>query len=214
MHLLPRPLFGHRPTRTSSSTLEVNEDKEAPGGRCQSRSHGRSVQFADQHEIHVFEGVSQGERALVWFTPQEISRFHQAVLTQAALLRAEHAEHKLGALSDSWCEAILRVYRVCRGPCSKQEFMLILASATGDSVKDKDALGLHDAAVPVISNDFLVRRRHVMGQFKRIQSLQMPDEERAGLLNEASCLVSNVARSFAVYLAFVNAQDVANDNDS
>lgn len=105
---------------------------------------------------------------------------------------------------------------------------MILASATGrlqqreqdsdsensDPDDESNMLGLHDMAIPAINRDYLLRRRHLQAQIRRIQSVEdAPEEERTKLLQEASFSVSNVARSFAVYLAFVNAEDVQLDQD-
>ena len=211
-----------QPQVPGGGDLDTSLPHRATTSGSRTGNHRRHrVHFANQEPQHVYcyPGATFQEHDLVWFNPRELASFQLDALAKATRFASQQQRQQV--LQDpnkdsnnqnaSWAESVLRVYRACRGGCSKQEFMMILAAATKSCNHLNETLGIHDLAIPVINRDYMVRRRYLMAQMHRIQSIptqQLPDAKRTQLLSEASCQTSRCARSFAVYLAFVNAEDV------
>ena len=167
----------------------------------------RKVSFAESSQFHVYDGVGEDERDLVWYTPTELTAANQHTASLVTALIRDSAD------PNSWSSSVLRVYRAFRANCSKSDLMEVLSSSNVYS--DEHTIGLEGLAIPVICRDFSVRRRHLMEHIQRYQNMSLPDKAiREKLICDVSTSTSHVARSFAILMAHLIIEENENDDES
>ena len=193
---LAPPPRSHGRCGSTGSTISVAtcKNNNNPGSAKMIRKSKQRVRFVDDEpNVHVIERVAQEDFSVVWFSSQDLSAFLLHTCELAALLDEDG--------KGSWCPAVLSVYRAFRANVSKSELLVVLAAAQADF--DETTIGLEDLAVPAIKRDFHLRRRHLMKQVHRFQTMSLSSAKREHLIAETSRLASLVDRSFAIYTAHV-----------
>ena len=171
------------------------------GKQSQITSRPRVVRFGEENLVYHFEPVDRKDTNHVWYTTRELSAMKKYNTSlDAAKLKRQSSD------PNSWSNGVLQVYRAFRSNCSKSDLSVILSSS--NIYFDEHTIGLVEAAIPVISRDYRVRRRYLMTRVAYYQSKSRLDEKsRAMLIGETSILTSHVSRSFAVFTAHLLAGD-------
>ena len=129
----------------------------------------------------------------LWYTAEDFFVFRRQAQLLAIALQA--SEDPL-----AWSNSLMRVYFALRLARTVDDVKQAIDET--DVTLDERTLGLHDGYLTPISNDFLVRRRHLLEQVFRLQRLRFPTEHhRAKAIYDTSRLNSNAPRLYANFVA-------------
>lgn len=166
------------------------------------RHNRRAVHFNETARVCIVQRVTEQESVNVWYTREDFATFHAQ--TQMIL-------HQQNKSDPQWSAALVHVYRAFRGQVlSQAQLVRIVDQATALLDLNEDNVGLHAYAHNDLTDDFAVRRQHLMQQVHRLQTQVANVTVRQEMIAETSRLTSHVARMFAGYIALVAVCKVQN----
>ena len=181
-------------------TLQVKPD---PEGELSSElmATRTSVTFADEIQLHRYEGVRTEERSNVWYKRDQYTMFRREVAEQAAMIQ------KRDRREGSWSNSLTKAYLAIREHESVEEVVAALNSIEAKITEEQ--AGITPFAIPSITRDSIKLGQNLKGHIHQFQEAARDDGiDRSEEIADASRRTSRSSRIFAQYAAQLAAKSI------
>eukprot|EP00977_Amphora_coffeiformis_P013486 scaffold3571_cov176-Amphora_coffeaeformis.AAC.2 len=182
-------------------TCQVKPDPEGERSSQLITAPRNSVRFSDETQVHQYEGVRKEERCDVWYKREHYTMFRREIAYQAALVQ------KRDQREGSWSNSLITAYLVIRENKSVEEVLAALNDIQAEI--NEEHVGITPFAIPSITRDSNLLRRHLSGHIKKFQEATRGDGiDRSKMIAETSRQTSRSSRLFAQYTAQLAAESI------
>ena len=191
---------------TDSSKVDSIIDQETikakpdPEGELSSEfmTPRNAVSFVDEIQVYQYDCVRDEERSGVWYERGQYTMFRREVAEQAAMI--QERDQREG----SWSNSLITAYLAIREHESIEEVLSIWNNIEAEM--DEEHVGITRFAIPSITRDSILLRKHLKWNIKVFQEATHEDGvDRSEIIAETSRQSSRSSRLFAHYVAQVAA---------